>query len=304
MAQRRVFVSSVLDRAASVEGPRARHLARVVRLRPGEQVEISDGQTLHLAKVAAAAESRVEFEILGELPAPEPGPAVTLQVAIFKFPRLEWLIEKATELGVESIVPVAAELSEKGLVQAAGKRVERWRRIAEEAALQSRRMAPPQIHEPLSFDELVANPTQAGCKLVLDTEAPPLAEQVGKQAAVPGQQPRASLLVGPEGGWTGRERRAAVEAGYTSVGLGPLVLRAETAAIAGLAILMHLLRRRSHDVGARHAVPSVDFRPRLSRAVQADRAKPATAARTGVRAQAGAPRKSKRQSPPSGAEQR
>ena len=242
MARRRVFLNCIEAGRAVVDGDRAHHLARVARLREGEEVEASDGERLFLATVSRATSTHLEFEIKQQLPAPRPGPSVRLEMAIFKFARFEWLIEKVTELGVTSIVPIAAERSDKHLLHAASKRSERWSRIAEEAALQSRRMAPPVIEPTLAFEKLVfEKESKPSPRLILDPTGEPLKDVLaqGARSDAPAQ---ATLLVGPEGGWTEDERSAAQAAGYLPVSLGRSILRAETAALSAVAVVTHLLQ--------------------------------------------------------------
>ena len=162
--------------------------------------------------------------------------AVVLLLSIIKFARFEWAIEKATELGVQTIVPVAAKRSDRRLVAGAVKRTGRWRKIAFEAAQQSRRLSPPEIESQMEFREAIVK-YQAPVRLFCDTDSPPLSQVLAErlfQAAAP---PAALVVVGPEGGWSGEEREAAGEAGLTPVSLGPLILRTETAALAALTCL-------------------------------------------------------------------
>lgn len=241
MARRRVFVHSIDGDSVSVEGARAHHLHRVARLRRGELVEVSDTKRIFLAAVTRSSSSRVELEVRDELALPEPAAAVTVGLSIFRFSRLEWVLEKATELGVSAILPIAAARSHPGLVQAAAKRHSRWCKIAEEAASQSRRPAPPRVAKPVSFAQALSE-IQADPRLLLDTDSP-LMKDVMKEGAPEGPaSPAAALLIGPEGGWTGEERQAARQAGYRAVSLGPTILRTETAAMAAIAVLSHWLR--------------------------------------------------------------
>lgn len=236
MALRRVFVDHVDDREAHAEGPTAHHLARVVRLREGEEVELSDGRRLFRAHVAQADTLRVEFVIDQELAAISSGPEVTLQIAVFQFSRFEWAVEKATELGVSRIVPVAAARSESHLIKAAPKRLERWRRIAEQAAQQSRRLAAPTIEQMVPFE---AVPDEGeGTRLILHPDGYPLGSVLRSSLEQPIQ-----LLAGPEGGWTADEVSAAIRAGYRHADMGPLILRCETAVIAALAAIGQALNR-------------------------------------------------------------
>jgi 16S rRNA (uracil1498-N3)-methyltransferase len=155
----------------------------------------------------------------------------TLALANFKFDRMEWAIEKCTELGVASVVPFAARRSDAHLVAAAKKRVERWRRIAREASEQARRVTPPQIADPVRLREVLALPGE--WRVVLSEGETEVA--LREVSAPVGPLIRA---VGPEGGWTNEELQAFAQAGWKSASLGATVLRAETAAIAGLAVIM------------------------------------------------------------------
>lgn len=233
MARRRFFVDSVHSGHARITGEDAHHLTRVLRVEAGQKFEISDNRDVYLAEVESARKDVVEFAILERLEASEPAFHTTLLVSLIKFERFEWVIEKATELGVGSIVPVEAERSEKGLAQAARKRLERWKRIAREASEQSRRVRLPEIEACIGLPAALG--TAADYRYMLEERtAPPILQALpGERAA----QDRAALLVGPEGGWTDRERVAISEAGWTAVSLGREILRSETAAIAGLAIL-------------------------------------------------------------------
>jgi 16S rRNA (uracil1498-N3)-methyltransferase len=157
---------------------------------------------------------------------------VTLCAALIKFDRFEWIVEKATELGVERILPVETTRSERGLFDASHKRSERWMRIARESSQQSRRVRVPQILPAVRFSAALA--TEAGHRFFLEEEAaPPLLHEIPEE-----RQDTVALLLGPEGGWTDPERQAAVAAGWCAVSLGPQVLRAETAACAALAVVM------------------------------------------------------------------
>ena len=145
MARRLFFVPEVRRGLAELTGTDAEHLVRVLRAEPGEVYEISDDRRAYLAKIQTARKSSVVFQVMEELP-PEPErPSICLFPALFKFDRFEWMIEKATELGVARIEPFSAIRSERGLAQAAIKRVERWKRIAVEASQQSRRKRLPRL---------------------------------------------------------------------------------------------------------------------------------------------------------------
>jgi 16S rRNA (uracil1498-N3)-methyltransferase len=238
MGRRRFLVEHVRDNSAELRGDDARHLARVLRAEPGRQYEISDGDGVYLAEIATVERERVVFRVVEALDTPQAPMCLTLCPALIKFDRFEWLVEKATELGVAGIVPVDAARSETGLSEAARKRAGRWRRIAHESSQQARRLGPPQICAPLSLS--VTLEVSVGLRYFLDEQpgAPPLL------AAIPAHADRRSadrvvLLTGPEGGWTDAERAAAAASGWAPVSLGPVVLRAETAAIAAAGIVTH-----------------------------------------------------------------
>ena len=246
MTRRRWIADQAAGDRAALTGANAAHLARVLRARPGEEFEIAVAGQVRLGRVLAVSEERVEFE-LGELVTGESALPVCLCLAVFKFDRMEWVIEKATELGVAEIVPVIARRTEVHLAQAAGKRVDRWRRIAHEAAQQSRRTTPPDVAAPLPLKQLfhpdtdVPRPPSAGLRIVL-------AESERDQSLISllrachperseGSVVETTIAVGPEGGWTADELQAFAQAGWQAASLGPRILRAETAAIAALAII-------------------------------------------------------------------
>jgi 16S rRNA (uracil1498-N3)-methyltransferase len=234
MARRRFFVPVVLNGEAEVSGVDAQHLTRVLRVEPGQRYEISDNRGVYLAEITLARKQRVEFRTLERLPLRPPPVRLHLYAGLIRFDHFEWMIEKATELGVERIVPVRAERSERGLDQAAGKRLERWRRIVVEASQQSRRDRLPEVDELADFEDVLR--IEARCRFACDEEpgAPPLLASMPDHRS---PEDVVAALIGPEGGWTETERSEFARAGWTAVTLGPQVLRAETAAIAALAVV-------------------------------------------------------------------
>jgi len=232
LARRRFFVDRIDGDRAELTGDDARHLARVLRAEPGQRYELSDNQRAYLAEITNVSAQRVVFRIVETL-APEPlPPEITLFAALIKFDRFEWLIEKATELGVARIVPFDAERTEQGLARAAAKRVERWRKIARESSQQARRVRMPEIALPVTFDAAVSDSSTLRYFLEEQPGADPLL------SVLPATRETVAILTGPEGGWTERERALAAQAGWKPVSLGPNILRAETAAMAALAILL------------------------------------------------------------------
>jgi 16S rRNA (uracil1498-N3)-methyltransferase len=227
VSRRRFFVDQVSRSQAVIEGERAHHLRHVLRVQAGQVFELSDTRRLYLARVTGATNSAVTFAVEQELPAPAPLSEVTLLAAVFKFDRFEWMLEKATELGVTRVTPVIAARTDPGLARGVEKRLRRWRRIVEEAAQQARRLAPPEVSDPLRLDEALET-APAGPRWMLDEAATGTAGVIA---------PAAVVLSGPEGGFTDAERDAAARSGFEPVSLGPLVLRAETAPLAALAIV-------------------------------------------------------------------
>lgn len=234
MARRRFFVEQVRNGTAELRGDDARHLTRVLRVEPGQRYEVSDNDRVYLAEIETARKDEVVFRIIESI-ALRPLPVrIALFPALTKFDRFEWMLEKATELGVESIVPFESERSERGLERAAGKRLERWRRIVLESSQQCRRDHLPEVGEPAAFAD-VLNP-EADYRFALD-EQEGRAALLGRLPEVRRPADRVAMIVGPEGGWTEAERAALENAGWSMAGLGPLILRAESAAMAALAIL-------------------------------------------------------------------
>ena len=227
-------MDAVRNGKAQIEGEEARHLARVLRVEAGQRYEISDNRNVYLAEIDTARKENVVFRTLEKLPTSPPSARFELYAALIKFDHFEWIVEKATELGVTEIVPIEATRSERGLEKAAAKRVERWRRIALEASQQSRRAHLPEIAEPVPLAQAVMRARTY--RYALD-EAPGAALLLSALPAVRTAQDTVAILTGPEGGWTEEERASFTAAGWTPVSMGPLILRAETAVIAALAVI-------------------------------------------------------------------
>lgn len=218
---------------AALTGEQALHLAKVLRAEAGQVFDVVAAGFLHRAEITAVGPERVDFVLHEELEA-DAALALHLYLAVFKFDHFEWAIEKATELGVAQITPVLARRTEKHLAQAAVKRVERWRRIAHEAAQQSRRTSVPGIADPTPLKLALASEDAPRRILLSETEQGlSLSEALRRGTA--GQEPHA-LAIGPEGGWTAEEMALFTQHQWTPVTLGPRILRAETAAIAAIAI--------------------------------------------------------------------
>jgi 16S rRNA (uracil1498-N3)-methyltransferase len=229
MTRRRWIADEVSGNRAALTGDHADHLVRVLRARVGLEFDVVVGSSVRRGRISHIAADRVEFELGEETPA-APAAAVSLLLAIFKFDRMEWAIEKCTELGVARIVPVVAQRTDVHLVSATAKRAERWRRIALQAAEQSRCAAPPEIAGPLKLQEAVN--LSAGLKIVLSE----VEKQIQLRDVLGASQGDVILAIGPEGGWVADELQLFQKSGWISASLGPTILRAETAAIAATAI--------------------------------------------------------------------
>jgi 16S rRNA (uracil1498-N3)-methyltransferase len=236
MTRRRFIADQVSGDRATLVGEHADHLARVLRARVGQDFDIATGNAVRRGRITFVGDERVEFELGEEISAGSPG-EIILVLAIFKFDRMEWAIEKCTELGVSRIVPAIARRTDSRLAAASVKRVERWERIARQASQQSRRAAAPEIAAPIKVSE--AFPLQAALRIVLsESEDQTLLREVVKPQTANGG---IVLAIGPEGGWTEGELESFRQAGWISASLGNTILRAETAAMAATAIVASAL---------------------------------------------------------------
>ncbi len=265
--RRRFFVDRFEQESASLRDEAAEHLGRVLRAEPGQLYELSDGERVWLARIERVAvskrgPSRIDFALVEPIEAAEPAFRIELLVSIVKFDRFEWCLEKATELGVDEIIPLAAARTDKALIAAAAKRHERWNRIILESAQQSRRLRPPILHAASPPAKAFAQ-SSASLKLFLSErrEAKSLRELLDRDslqvaqallpvrfssATTPQTQapPTVSLAVGPEGGWTDDEVASAAATGFLEASLGENILRTETAVIASLAMVQFALATR------------------------------------------------------------
>jgi len=228
MTRRRWIADEVSGDQAALTGAHADHLVRVLRAQVGQEFDIATGNDVRRGKIVSITGGRVEFA-LGEKVETAPSANITLVLSIFKFDRMEWAIEKCTELGVARIVPVIAQRTEKHLAAAAVKRVERWRRIARQASEQARRTSPPEITQPMNLNDALALPGSGRIVLSESEKSVMLKDALQSSGDL-------ALAFGPEGGWTEIELQSFVHSGWVSASLGPTILRAETAAIAATAI--------------------------------------------------------------------
>jgi 16S rRNA (uracil1498-N3)-methyltransferase len=242
MTRRRWIAEHWDEATATLTGAQAEHMTRVLRAQPGMEADVVAGGHVFHAQVAAVSADEVRFNLIAELEA-DPALPVTLVMAVYKFDHLEWAIEKATELGVSAIAPVIARRTEKHLAQTAAKRAERWRRIVHEAAQQSRRCDVPLILDPAPLGTRVRADSAAVRIVLAEQERTTTLRNALEEAieAAGTETPALEIAIGPEGGWAPEEEALFDANGWRAVSLGPRILRAETAAIAALAVVASYL---------------------------------------------------------------
>ena len=231
MTRRRWIADEVSGSHAALTGAHATHLVRVLRARIGQEFDILANGVLHRARIATIDDHRVEFDLGETIPAEAAVVQLTVLLAVFKFDRMEWAIEKVTELGVSRIIPIIVRRTDAHLAAAAVKRVERWRRLALQAAEQSRRAVPPDVMDPIKLHE-AASLTGSLRVVLSEVER----QKQLKDVLADTTASEILLAVGPEGGWTDDELRLFQKNAWITASLGPTILRAETAAIAAAAI--------------------------------------------------------------------
>jgi 16S rRNA (uracil1498-N3)-methyltransferase len=215
-----------LDRVAS------RHLIKVLRLQAGAEVCVFDGCGTEIeGRIVRARAAGVEVELGARHRVPLPLASITLLQSVPRGDRMDFIVQKTTELGVTRIVPV---LSARGMVKPPPGKTRRWRTIAQEAARQSGRADVPEVAEVTALDAALAGAAEAGgTRLVLweEERALPLRQILVQTPPLP-----VTLLVGPEGGLSQEEVASARAQGFRTVGLGPRILRVETAALVAVAL--------------------------------------------------------------------
>jgi 16S rRNA (uracil1498-N3)-methyltransferase len=231
--RRRFFVEQFSGDRALMEGEAAYHVGRVLRAQPGQVYELSDGAHVRLGRVENVTRDEIDFALLEEIPSYQPAVHTALLLAIVKFDAFEWALEKATELGISEIVPVAAARSEKGLIAGAAKRAERWQKILAGASEQSRRVRLPVLRDATRTADAF-RATNAELKILLSERASATSL---KAIVSPARIKSVASAIGPEGGWTDEEFAEAGAAGFHEASMGKMILRTETAVTAALACL-------------------------------------------------------------------
>jgi len=240
MTRRRWMADEVAGDTAALVGEHAAHLARVLRAEVGQEFDIATGDEVRRGTITTISNDRVEFA-LDQLRLPRlrsvalAAPTITLALAIFRLDRMEWAIEKCTEIGVARIIPVIARRTDAHLAAAAVKRRERWQRIARQAAEQSRRAAAPEVGAPVKLKELDdVLPAGELTRVVLAESE----EETRLGEVLQFKSGEVVLAVGPEGGWASGELSWFFETGWVGASLGETILRAETAAIVATALAL------------------------------------------------------------------
>jgi 16S rRNA (uracil1498-N3)-methyltransferase len=242
MSRRRFYVprDSIRDGIAVLPLNQQHHLRNVLRMGSGDTVEVFDGEgNGYVGTVEMRGDDAVVRD-LKNLPSPEIPVRITLATALIKSAKFEWMLQKTTELGVEEIIPLKTRFCEIQVPDnKIDSRLDRWMRIVREASEQCGRFTAPRVCKALTLRELLDSKSYSGCPRYLFYEK---AAVFWEPELIPPTN-RIVLAIGPEGGWDSEEVEQAAQAGFQIAGLGSLVLRAETAAIAAVSILQHQLHR-------------------------------------------------------------
>ena len=232
----RFFIDGTADGRAYIAGADALHIAKALRMRPGEALALCDGKGTDFEGVLETVTDRqVTVRITVSRPSQaEPTLAVTLYQGLPKGDKMDWIVQKAVELGVTAVVPVATRRSVARLEGKADKKQERWQRIAAEAAGQCGRGILPAVERPLSWNQALSRLSGEPALVFYEGGGRPLRELVTPSTR------RLSVFVGPEGGFDPEEIDAIRRQGGGVATLGPRILRCETAPLAALTLLMHL----------------------------------------------------------------
>lgn len=210
-----------------LDGDEAKHLTQVLRIQPGATITVFDGSGNHAeARVLSVSKQRVDLMLELAESKPTPLPEITLAQAIPKGKNMDWIVQKAVELGVSRIQPLVTRHT---MVSPGDEKAEKWRRTALEACKQCAQFTLPLIEDPLPFGEWISKPDPSELRLIASLAENPqnFRETLSAYPNLEG----VTILIGPEGDFTSQELEAALAAGYVPVTLGDLVLRVETATL-------------------------------------------------------------------------
>ena len=239
-----VFEKLAIGDEIVIAGEEAHHIIRVLRLGPGHSVSISDGKSVESLGVISdidIRDTKIKIRILDQNKSKETKPFITLLQALPKGEKFDWIIQKSTELGVSTIIPVITQRTIVNILPSKlERRMERWNKIAIEAAKQSLRMDIPQIGELSTFDASLREVEKHHLSIIPWEQEKELSIRKALKS-IDGTVTKVAVFIGPEGGFSPEEVKKAKEMGAVSVSLGPRILRTETAAIAVCSILMYEL---------------------------------------------------------------
>ena len=238
----RFFVPQLYNEEMYIEGVDARHISKVLRMQPGTQLQIvSDDGVSAVAEITAIDSERVTVRCLEKLAeSHEPRVKLVLAQGLAKGEKMDFIIQKAVEMGAYSVIPVAMEHSVVRLDGAkAAKKVERWQKIAESAAKQSKRDIIPEVQPVQSMAEMLAKCTCQTKIIAYECEDRLSLKAALKAAEEAGGTSELLLIIGPEGGISEGELEQARQAGAVPVSLGRRILRAETAGLVAISAIFY-----------------------------------------------------------------
>ena len=238
----RFFIPQLYNEEMFIEGVDARHISKVLRMQPGDKLQIvSDDGVSAMAEITAIASERVSVRCLEKLAeSHEPRVRLVLAQGLAKGEKMDFIIQKAVEMGAYSVIPVAMEHSVVRLDGAkAAKKVERWQKIAESAAKQSKRDIIPQVQQVQSMAEMLASGDYENKIIAYECEDRLSLKAALKAAEAAGGIKELLLIIGPEGGISEGELELARQAGAVPVSLGRRILRAETAGLVAISAIFY-----------------------------------------------------------------
>jgi 16S rRNA (uracil1498-N3)-methyltransferase len=237
------FVAAIAPGAARIvlRGDEHRHLAKAARVRPGEEIWLFDGTGRRSrARVEKVGDDETEIAVLAADEPESPRVRIALAPCLIEAKKLETVLEKAAELGCSEFVPIVSARSFRASRERADRKIDRWKRIVRETAKQCKAALLTEVHPPRSLKELLREPGPGRRLFLSEHGGRPLKDVLAGTTGPAGDLPvRVVLLIGPKGGWTAGEEKDIRGAGFEAVSLGRRILRAETAAVAGAALISH-----------------------------------------------------------------
>ncbi|MDM5249330.1 16S rRNA (uracil(1498)-N(3))-methyltransferase [Lysinibacillus sp. G4S2] len=240
----RYFIETTIEEAR-ISGEDARHIERVMRMKEGDKIVVVAQNTAYICTITAFEEDEVLVQSTGQtIPSPELPVHVTVACGLPKGDKLELITQKATELGMFALLPFEAERSIVKWDQKKGaKKQERLQKIAKEAAEQAHRTHIPEIHEPISFKQLVKQTANFDVVFIADEEDAKAEKRTRFAEKLKNAYDKKSksilIIFGPEGGIARKEADALLQAGAQTMSLGPRILRAETAPLYALSAISY-----------------------------------------------------------------